>query len=229
MTLTKVVNHAFFEKWNSDMAYVLGFFAADGCMIKNKRGAHFIEFHITDKNLLFAIRAAMRSNHKIAVRTKNPKHKIGYRIQIGSIRMYDDLVTLGFTARKSLTLRMPTVPAEYLGDFVRGYFDGDGCIYFKKHQAKDRKNPRYVFATRFTCGSRGFLTSLLRTLRSRGLRRGFILEKRNAAYELVFSHNDSVALYRIMYNNLEDSDIYLGRKYKLFTHAIETLYGYMRE
>ena len=67
MTLTKVVNHAFFEKWNSDMAYVLGFFAADGCMIKNKRGAHFIEFHITDKNLLFAIRAAMRSNHKIAV------------------------------------------------------------------------------------------------------------------------------------------------------------------
>ena len=67
MTLTRAVNHDFFKKWNSDMAYVLGFFAADGCMIKNKRGAHFIEFHITDKNLLFAIRAAMRSNHKIAV------------------------------------------------------------------------------------------------------------------------------------------------------------------
>lgn len=229
MTLTKVVNHDFFEKWNSDMAYVLGFLAADGCMIKNNRGAHFIEFHITDKDLLFAIRAAMKSDHKIAIRTKNLKHKVGYRIQIGSIKIYNDLAALGFTARKSLTLRMPTVPAEHLGDFVRGYFDGDGCIYFKKHQAKDRKNPRYVFATRFTCGSRPFFISLLKLLRARGLWGGFITRKGGRAYELVFSHKDSVALYRIMYNNLRDSDIYLDRKYRLFTHAIETLYGKMRE
>ena len=34
------------------MAYVLGFFAADGTMIANNRGAHFIEFHSTDKQLL---------------------------------------------------------------------------------------------------------------------------------------------------------------------------------
>ncbi len=142
--------------------------------------------------------------------------------------MYNDLRTLGFTSRKSLKLKMPKIPQKYLGHFVRGYFDGDGCVYFNKHQVKDRKNPRYVFATRFTCGSRSFLATLVRVLRARGLRRGFILEKYNTAYELVFSHNDSVALYRIMYNNLRDSDIYLGRKYKLFTHAIETLYGKMR-
>jgi|SRR3989338_1410863 len=229
MTLTRVVNHDFFEKWNSDMAYVLGFFAADGCMIRNNRGAYFIEFHITDKDLLFAIRAAMKSNHKVAIRVKNPKHKIGYRIQIGSIKMYRDLEVLGFTARKSLTLRMPTVPARLFGDFVRGYFDGDGCIYFKKHRVKDRKVPRYVFATRFTCGSRAFFDSLLKLLRARGLKGGFIAAKGSRAYELVFSHKDSVALYRIMYNNLRDSDIYLDRKYRSFTHAIETLYGKMRE
>ena len=50
------------------MAYVLGFFAADGNMIKNKRGAHFIEFQITDKNLLEKIRELLGSNQKIAIR-----------------------------------------------------------------------------------------------------------------------------------------------------------------
>ncbi len=208
------------------MAYVLGFFAADGCMIKNNRGAHFIEFHITDKEILVAIQRVMKSNHKIAVRTRNPKHKMGHRIQIGSKTMYQDLLTHGFTPRKSLTLRMPHVPNEFLGDFVRGYFDGDGCVYFKKHAVKGRKKQRWVFATRFACGHRPFLASLLKSLHAQGLKGGFILGKyRQGGFELVFSHRDSVALYRILYNNLTDSDIYLRRKYRLFTRAIETLYG----
>lgn len=228
--MIRAVNHNFFSKWNSDMAYVLGFFAADGCMIKNNRGAHFIEFHITDKEILVAMRRVMKSNHKIAIRTRNPKHKIGYRIQIGSIKMYKDLQSHGFTSRKSLRLRMPQVPAKYFGDFVRGYFDGDGCVYFKKHTVKGRKKKKWIFTSRFTCGHRLFLASLLKRLRARGLQKGFILGRRdNSAFELVFSHRDSVALYRILYNNLSDSDIYLGRKYRLFTRAIETLYPNLRE
>lgn len=38
---------------------------------------------------------------------------------------------MGLTPRKSLTLTFPTenqVPIEYLPYFVRGYFEGDGCI-----------------------------------------------------------------------------------------------------
>src|SRR3989344_1617026 len=200
MPMLRAVDHDFFKKWTPGMAYVLGFFAADGCMIQNNRGGHFIEFHITDKELLYDIRSVLKSNHKISVRTRDPKHKIGYRIQIGSKQMYEDLSTLGFRSRKSLTLKMPNVPSKYFGDFVRGYFDGDGCVYFKKHQVKDRRNARYVFATRFTCGSRSFFISLLKALRIRGLKRGFILEKYNSGYELVFSHLDSVALFHLMYD-----------------------------
>ena len=51
MPVYKQVNHQFFHKWNPTMAYVLGYFAADGCMIKNKRGAHYIEFTSIDKRL----------------------------------------------------------------------------------------------------------------------------------------------------------------------------------
>lgn len=52
MPIYKTKNENFFKRWSSKMAYVLGFFTADGNMIKNKRDAHFIEFQITDNDLL---------------------------------------------------------------------------------------------------------------------------------------------------------------------------------
>jgi hypothetical protein len=42
MPIHKKVNQDFFKKWSPEMAYILGFFTADGSMAKNKRGAHFI-------------------------------------------------------------------------------------------------------------------------------------------------------------------------------------------
>jgi len=203
------------------MAYVLGFFAADGTMVANKRGAHFIEFHSTDKQLLFIVKKLFGSNHKISTRDKhNPKWKIGYRLQIGSNEMFGDLVSLGFTPNKSLTIEFPKVPRRLLGDFIRGYFDGDGCVYFKKHRAKDRKRLRRVFSSRFTSGSKKFLQSLKIQLNFDG---GFISQKKGG-YELVFSHKNSLDLYRLMYHN-DCHGLYLNRKYKLFRKAVSTLYG----
>src|SRR3990167_2564304 len=153
MPIYREVDRGFFKKWSPEMAYVLGFFAADGTMVANKRGAHFIEFHSTDKQLLFIVKKLFGSNHKISTRDKhNPKWKIGYRLQIGSSEMFEDLISLGFTPNKSLTIEFPKVPRRLLGDFIRGYFDGDGCIYFRKHRAKDRKRLRRVFSSRFTSG-----------------------------------------------------------------------------
>jgi len=44
------------------MAYVLGFFTADGSMIRNKRGTCFIELEITDKELLEKLNIFMRGS-----------------------------------------------------------------------------------------------------------------------------------------------------------------------
>lgn len=53
-----------------------------------------------------------------------------YKIDLASFRMFDDLHRFGLTERKSLTLEMPewlkTHPLN--NHFIRGYFDGDGCI-----------------------------------------------------------------------------------------------------
>ncbi|MEK7112776.1 MAG: LAGLIDADG family homing endonuclease, partial [Patescibacteria group bacterium] len=215
------VNRSFFKKWSREMAYVLGFFAADGTMIVNNRGAHFIEFHSTDRQLISIVKKVLHSNHKISIRSpRSERHKICYRLQIGSKEIFKDLMSLGFMPNKSLILSFPLIPKTVQRDFVRGYFDGDGCVYFKKHKSKDRKEKRWVFTSRFTSGSRKFLQSLHSELNFIG---GFITKKERG-YELVFSHRDSLALYKLMYHN-DCHNLYLDRKYKLFRKAIVTLYG----
>ena len=168
----------------------------------------------------------MGSNHKISKRKKKEKaHRIGYRLQLGSKDMFSDLIQLGFMPNKSLILHFPKVPGIYLGDFVRGYFDGDGCVYFKKHWVKDRKKMKWVFTTRFTSGSESFLKDLFIHLKKFGLNGGFIVTKyHNSGYELVYSHKDSLALFQSMYHNVTHN-LFLPRKYKLFKKAVQILFN----
>ncbi|MEK7066470.1 MAG: LAGLIDADG family homing endonuclease, partial [Patescibacteria group bacterium] len=186
----------------------------------------FIEFHVTDKEVLINIKKVTLSQHKIAVRTRNPKHKTGYRLQIGSKEIFNDLTNLGFTPAKSLELKFPNVPEEVFGDFVRGYFDGDGCIYFKQHFRKDRNRLEWFMTSRFTCGNKRFL-EILHAKLGNFTHKGFIYKKQRSGYELVFSRKDSLALFHLMYNNIGHG-LFLTRKYVKFKKAIKTLYGNLR-
>jgi hypothetical protein len=206
------------------MAYVLGFFAADGSMVRNTRGGHFIEFTSTDRIILKLIREVVGSTHTLKARGRRARNrKPDYRIQIGSKAWFGHLLRLGFTQNKSSTLRFPDVPQEYLGDFVRGYFDGDGCVYFKNLKYADRKHKRWVLLSIFTSGSRLFLKTLWAILKERGIQGGSLKQKKRG-FELVFSHRDSLALYRLMYHTAGITGLHLPRKYKLFSRAMKTLY-----
>lgn len=120
------------------MAYVLGFFAADGSMLRNKRGAHFIKFWSTDKELVDNIKHFVGAEHKISVRKRGNGWKTAYRLQLGSKDMFKDLISRGMTPAKSKKIKLPKVPNRYLPHFVRGYFDGDGCVHFGKYWRRNR-------------------------------------------------------------------------------------------
>lgn len=206
------------------MAYVLGFFTADGNMIKNRRGAYFIAFYSNDRELLANVKAVLGSNHKIGKRMyKTSKRSTSYQLQLGSREMFDDLLRIGMTPAKSLTLRLPQIPNTYCRDFVRGYFDGDGCVYFAFLKCADRKRPRPVFQSIFTCGSRLFLEELLSLLKQHGISRGTIRNKRHG-FDILLSHRDSLALFHLMYDTVPATGLFLPRKYKIFRKAIKTLY-----
>ena len=198
------------------MAYVLGFFAADGCMIKNKRGAHFIEFQITDKDLLIKIQKLLGSNHKIAERNLNINWKTVYRLQIGSKIMFSDLSSLGFTPRKSKTIKLPNIPDKYFRHFARGYFDGDGNVHVQKRQ--DRKSKSLIIQTHFTCGSQNFLMQFQEKIKSLALAKGGNIVYYSGAHRLRFSIKDSVKLYMFMYRDTKD--LFLARKKNVFEKFI---------
>jgi len=215
MSIYKTKNENFFKKWSPKMAYVLGFFTADGNMIKNKRGAHFIEFQISDKTLLEKIRKALNSNHKITARKRNDKQKNSYRLQIGNKTIFNDLLKLGLTPNKSKTINMPHVPKKYLSHFVRGYFDGDGNVTISEYKRADRKNQNYTtILSGFTSGSKKLLESIYATLKKFAHTSGGTLYY-HKGYRLYFSVKDSLALYNYLYKNL-NNNLYLQRKKKIF-------------
>jgi len=222
MPIFKTKNENFFKRWTPEMVYVLGFFTADGNMIKNRRGAHFIEFQITDKDLLEKIRGLLSSNHKIAVHKRNSRWKMLYRLQIGSKTIFNDLLKLGLTPNKSKTIRLPNVPNEYFHHFLRGYFDGDGRVSFGIYPRKTRKSKIRLLNTRFISGNKKFLENLLITLKKYSDLKGGFIVKKNRGFELSFSINDSKKLYKFMYEGVTNN-IFLERKYNKFQDALKYL------
>lgn len=203
------------------MAYVLGYFAADGSMIKNKRDAYYVEFTSTDKILLSQLLTVVRGTQKLARRPVRNEHKKQWRVQFGSRQWFMDLEALGFTSKKSLTLTFPKVPKAYIADFVRGYFDGDGCVYVNRIKFTDRRKKRLIVLSLFTSGSRQFLIDLLLILRQYGVSGGSLVKKLRG-FELKFSHRDSIALHRFLYDT-KPVLLYLPRKRVKFDKAVRLI------
>ena len=127
----KHVNQDFFKEWSSNMAYVLGYFVADGCISTSKgRPNNPYSFNITSKDLenLEKISKALNSTYRISKKSGSSKN-IAYQIQIRNSILARDLMKLGIHPRKTYHLDPILVPLKYFADFTRGFFDGDGSVY----------------------------------------------------------------------------------------------------
>lgn len=210
------INETFFAQWSAEMAYTLGFFFADGSMSLTARGSRYISLETVDRHTLVSIRTAMRSNHKIARRSRAGGH--WYRLQIGSRLLFEDLLKLGVSVGKSKTMQPPPVPARYIGDFVRGYFDGDGNVWSGIiHQ--QRKTKHRIVLTAFTSASHGFIVGLKQLLHMAGCVGGSIY-KTDSFSRLQYGSRDSIMLYRLMYSG--DTAMFLARKRRVFEAYLET-------
>lgn len=116
----------FFATWTPVMAYVLGYWWADGCMrIKHNTTAHEVRIASNDLNHLHQLAEAVGETYDL--RRVAPQSNT-YVLAWCSKMMYQDLEQLGGTPRKSLTIGFPPVPALLLAHFVRGVIDGDGTL-----------------------------------------------------------------------------------------------------
>lgn len=196
------------------MAYILGYIFADGSLeYAPKIRGKYLRITSTDKEILPKIKQCLNSEHTISrILPTDIHHKIRYFFRVGNSYLYDTLLAYGLHPHKSLTIQMPIVPKKFLGSFVRGYFDGDGCVYIE-YKDMAFKRLRIVF----TCGSKIFLTQLEQSLRlALRLKKRVVYKNKNGSiFQLSYSTHDSIALFDLMYGKSYDG-LGLKRKYDKF-------------
>lgn len=137
------------------------------------------------------------------------------RINVCCTEMCKDLIKLGCTPQKTYDIKFPSmdiVPKQYLRDFVRGFFDGDGCISISKMNGK----PHIVLSI---TGMSDMLRSISDFLISeKVLRVNPKISKdkrREYTYNVYYHGYDSCK--EILDYLYKDSNIYLDRKFELYT------------
>lgn len=140
------LNQRFFQIIDSeDKAYSLGFIVADGSIDDTCRRVK-ISLHEKDVDILEKISAAMGSESPISyIASKNQR-----AVCFNSALMVEDLKAIGVLPRKSLTMNAEVwdhVPENLKRHFIRGYLDGDGCIFLNKRYSSGVKYLIQVIGT----------------------------------------------------------------------------------
>lgn len=141
------VNNNYFKKIDTpEKSYILGFLYADGCNYTSKNGKNNIINFTQLKNsidILEKIKLQLESDYPILEYIQKENQKTICKIDIRSKEISDDLIKLGVPCKKSLIIEFPNsniVPKELISHFIRGYFDGDGCVWNGKRIKKTIKD-----------------------------------------------------------------------------------------
>ena len=120
------------------MAYWLGMLFADGNVfpLYSKSSQTYkisLGLKCSDYHHVLKFKSAVQSSYPLGFfrPTGFASQFCCARHQIHSEAMGSDLIALGCVPEKSLVLDWPThLPDQYSRHFLRGYFDGDGCICY---------------------------------------------------------------------------------------------------
>jgi len=141
------INSDFFANPTPEMAYVLGVFMSDGYLTKKTSGNLFLCLKLNDKDLLETIKNLMRFEGSVCCAGLTQSGNQSYKIEISDPKIIEDVQKWGVVERKTLAAKFPVeLPQEYWKDFIRGIFDGDGCVHLSKDKRrKSSYNKQCVF------------------------------------------------------------------------------------
>ena len=112
--------------WSSNLAYAIGLLATDGNLSKDGR-----HLDLTSKDIeqLENFKKCLELDVKITWKSSGYSEKKYPRVQFGNVKLYRWLETIGLHPNKTKTIGALQIPEKYFFDFLRGSFDGDGCMY----------------------------------------------------------------------------------------------------
>lgn len=214
------VNENYFNEIDNEWkAYWLGFLYADGYVkIKRQNKSNKMEYTLgvtlasVDKEHLVKLAHSLQTDTIIKDRTVplSGKEYGASTIVVCNRKICNSLNEKGCTPNKSLTLEFPNeniVPKELQKHFIRGYFDGDGCIHINLENRTVVVNmvgthnmlEKISSILHEDCG-----TPMLKIKQKKG----------NKAYDIAYGkYYDCERIYKYLYS---DCNIYLNRKLEKF-------------
>lgn len=213
-------NHKAFSKIDTEeKAYWLGFLYADG-NVSSTCNSIELSLHQQDFETLEKFKKFIKGDNKYHF---CKKWKV-IRYAFCSKKVKEDLINLGCVPKKSLILKFPTekqVPNHLIHHFIRGYFDGDGCI----SKATRDKNLTFKSAVS-VMSTEHFLNGIVKSL---NINTKQVFQKAarcsEKTVELKLCFNLGIDFLNKIYSN---STIHLRRKYiryrifKMFDFKLES-------
>lgn len=210
--------HYFDNIDTEEKAYWLGFLTADGWINQSKKtnaSVTGIELQYGDIEHLRKFNKSICGNYKITDRWKScglshrNKEKKYHMccIRIFSLTMYNTLKNIGFSNDKSYDFHIPDLPTNLIRHYIRGYFDGDGCLCFTNKSF----SISFTTASHILCND---LLGILDTISINTSTRVFVNEYGTTMYRPeIYKINDKIKFLDWIY---QDCNIYLDRKYKKY-------------
>lgn len=200
-------HNIFMDGWDKKNSYVYGWIVSDGCLLKEGRNktAYAVRISTNDIDIAQWMHLYMCDGNKLY-----KQHYDNYVIKYRNQDAIKFMMQNKLTSKKSLTMEFPeNIPREFIWDFIRGYFDGDGSVVLRK-----TKYNLYGQIS-FTSGSQVFLERLQQVLSEYDINSHIYKDNRasNKSYYLrVIKRSEIEKLYHKLYDEMEDG-AFLWRKY----------------
>lgn len=190
------IDDTYFEKIDTEgKAYFLGLMYSDGSVWENQ-----FYLKLKDEDVIQQFKQELRTEAPIR---RIDTYQDAYILTISCKKLCVQLVDLGCVPNKTRVIQVPKLRDDLYRHFIRGFFDGDGCL-----QLQDK-----IYHCRFdiTCASKAFLEQLRPLISKHAKTNGYLGKETNFdVWHLNYSGHQVVTILDWLYNN---SHFYLKRKF----------------
>ena len=191
-----------------EKAYWLGWYMTDGYN-HQARNCVALRLQEKDREILEKLRTFLETDAPIYTFTRNSGRYV--ELNVCSSHISNSLASLGVVQHKVHNKRIPDMEYKYIRSFLRGYFDGDGCISITHR--KDRGENSKTYQVTFTGNEEPmlFIEQVLRKELGISYRQ---LQPHNKSYTLHYSgRNICTKILNWLY---KDATVYLQRKFNKY-------------
>jgi len=208
--------HFFDDIDTEEKAYWLGFIYADGYVSTNT-----LQVHISVKDLSHLLKLGYILDTSVYPHTVHLKNKVysAVRLQIHSPHLASTLRSMGIVAHRVKLDKVDTinhVKTWLVHHFIRGYFDGDGCISW--HRQGEYSWPRVHLS-----GSQNLLHIFKNIMMCEIELNNNKISDHSSIKQLQWSgYPQVIGIYSWLY---KDATVYLERKKDIFDKIMEKYHG----